>query len=63
MRDILERREAKECIEGLKLSFMRKAVAPGLSDDERREAAQSYQLIDRLVAELANYNPKDEQNE
>lgn len=59
MKEFLERKEAQECIEAVKNRFMQKAVRTDISDDERREAAQQYQLVDRVVAELSNYKPED----
>lgn len=62
MRDLVERKEVKECIEALKQRFMRQAVNLSTPQEDREKAAMKHHLLGQLVAEVANYQPEDQQN-
>lgn len=60
MRDVIERKEVKECIEALEQRFMQQAVNMSVSKKERHEAALKHHVLGQLVAEVANWKPEEE---
>lgn len=58
MREVTQRKEFQKCIEALKLRYMKEAVAHGASHEQRHEAALKHHVLDRVVADMANYEPE-----
>lgn len=62
MNDLVNRKDFKECIEAMKLRYMKEAVNLSSSKEDREHAVIKHHLLDRLVVDLANYKPEEKQN-